>query len=79
MVKFDIQVDDRTITQSALLHDDIRGYNLPTLVFVLPSVSDNEDLILEEEKTQIHVHPGNISVCMIDTQDIAISNPKKIT
>ena len=30
-VKFDIQVDDRTITQSTLLHDDIPGYNLPTL------------------------------------------------
>ena len=31
IVKFDIQVDDRTITQSTLLHDDIPGYNLPTL------------------------------------------------
>ena len=30
-VKFDIQVDDSTITQSTLLHDDIPGYNLPTL------------------------------------------------
>ena len=30
-VKFDIQVDDRTITQSTLLCDDISGYNLPTL------------------------------------------------
>ena len=30
-VKFDIQVDDRTITQSTLLHDDIPGYNLLTL------------------------------------------------
>ena len=29
-VKFDIQVDDRTITQSTLLHDDIPRYNLPT-------------------------------------------------
>ena len=28
-VKFDIQVDDRTITQSTLLHGDIPGYNLP--------------------------------------------------
>ena len=27
-VKFNIQVDDRTITQSTLLHDDIPGYNL---------------------------------------------------
>ena len=45
-VKFDIQVDDRTITQSTLLHDDIPGYNLPTLEFVLPPVDDNEDFIL---------------------------------
>ena len=35
-VKFDIQVDDRTITQSTLLHDDIPGYNLPR-VCVTPS------------------------------------------
>ena len=47
-VKFDIQVDNRTITQSTLLHDDIPGYNLLTLEFVLPPVNDNEDLILEE-------------------------------
>ena len=33
-VNFNIQVDDRTITQSTLLHDDIPGYNLPTLEFV---------------------------------------------
>ena len=45
-VTFDIQVDDRTITQSTLLYDDIPGYNLPTLEFVLPPVNDNEDLIL---------------------------------
>ena len=48
-VKFDIQVDDRMITQSTLLHDDIPGYNLPTLEFVLPPVNDDEDLILKEE------------------------------
>ena len=35
-VKFDIQVDDRTIMQSTLLHDDIPGYNLSTLEFVSP-------------------------------------------
>ena len=33
-VKFDIQVDDKTITQSTLLDDDIPGYNLPTLEFM---------------------------------------------
>ena len=48
-VKFDIQVDDRTITQSTLLRDDIPGYNLLTLEFALPPVNDDEDLILEEE------------------------------
>ena len=37
-VKFDIQVDDGTTIQSTLLHDDIPGYNLPTLEFVLPLV-----------------------------------------
>ena len=33
-VKFNIQRDDRTITQSTLLHDDIPGYDSPTLEFV---------------------------------------------
>ena len=70
-VKFDIQVDDRTIPQSTLLHDDIPGYNLLTLEFVLPPVNDDEDLILEEENPQIYVHLENVLVHMIDTQDIA--------
>ena len=48
-VKFDIQVDDRTITQSTLLPDDIPGYNLLNLEFVLPPVNDDEDLILKEK------------------------------
>ena len=68
-MKFDIQVDDRTITQSTLLHDDIPGYNLLTLEFVSPSVNDDEDLILEEENPEIYVH---LEIHMIDTQDIAI-------
>ena len=71
-VKFDIQVDDRTITQSTLLHDDIPGYNLLTLDFVLPSVNDDEDLILKEENLEIYTHLENVLVPMIDTQDIAI-------
>ena len=71
-VKFDIQVDDRTIMQSTLLHDNIPGYNLPTLEFVLPPVDDDEDLILKEENMKIDVHLENILVHMIDTQDIAI-------
>ena len=31
--KFDIQVDENTKTQAALLHSDIPGYNLPTIDF----------------------------------------------
>ena len=58
-VKFDFQVDDRTITQSTLLHDDIPGYNLPTLEFVLSSVND-EDLILKKENPEIYTHLENV-------------------
>ena len=76
-VKFDIQVDDRTITQSTLLHDDIPGYNLPTLEFVLPPVNDDEDLVLEEENPEIYVHLENVLVNMIDKQDIAILKSQK--
>ena len=76
-VKFDMQVDDRTITQSTLLHDDIPGYNLPTLEFVLPPVNDDEDLILEEENPEIYVHLENVLVHVIDTQDIAIFKSQK--
>ena len=76
-VKFDIQVDDRTITQSTLLHDDIPGYNLLTLEFVLPPVNDDEDLILKEENPEIYAHLENVLVHMINTQDIAIFKPQK--
>ena len=76
-VKFDIQVDDRTITQSTLLHDDIPGYNLPTLEFVLPPVNDDEDLILKEENLDIYAHLENVLVHMIDAQDIAIFKSQK--
>ena len=76
-VKFDIQVDDRTITQSTLLHDDIPGYNLLTLEFVLPPVNDNEDLILKVENPEIYVHLENVLVHMIDTQDVSIFKSQK--
>ena len=76
-VKFDIQVDDRTITQSTLLHDDIPGYNLLTLEFVLLPVNDDENLILEEENLEIYAHLENVLVHMIDTQDIAIFKSQK--
>ena len=76
-VKFDIQVDDKTITQSTLLHDDIPGYNLPILEFVLPPVNDDEDLILKEENTEIYTHLDNVVVHMINAQDIAIFKSQK--
>ena len=76
-VKFDIQVDDRTITQSTLLHDDIPGYNLLTLEFVLPPVNDDKDLILEEENPEIYAHLENVLVHMINTQDVAIFKSQK--
>ena len=76
-VKFDIQVDNRTITQSTLLHEYIPGYNLLTLEFVLPSVNDDEDLILKEENPEICAHLENVLVHMIDTQDIAIFKSQK--
>ena len=76
-VKFNIQVNDNTITQSALLHDDIQGYNLPTVEFVLPPVDDDEDLILEEENPEIYVHQENVLVHMIEAQDTAIFKSKR--
>ena len=76
-VKFNIQVDERTITQSTLLHDNIPGYNLPTLEFVLPPENDNEDLILKEENPEIYAHLENVLLHMIDMQDVAIFKPQK--
>ena len=51
-VKFNIQVDDRTITQSTLLHDDIPGYNLLTLEFVLPPVNDDRRSHTQRRKSR---------------------------
>ena len=76
-VKLDIQVDDKTIAQSTLLHDDIPGYNLLTLEFMLPPVDDDKDLILKEENPEIYAHLENILVHMIDAQDVAIFKSQK--
>ena len=52
--KFDIQVDENTKTQAALLHDDIPGYDLPTIDFVQTSKDNDENVsILEENNPQI--------------------------
>ena len=65
--KFDIQVDENTKTQVALLHDDIPGYDLPTIDFVQTSTDNDEDIsILEEDNSQIYAHLTNVLVHMID-------------
>ena len=77
IVKFDIQVYNKTITQSTLLHDDIPGYNLLTLEFVLPPGNYDEDLILEEENPEIYAHLENVLVHIFNAQDIAIFKSQK--
>ena len=73
MEKFSIQVDENTKTQAALLHDDIPGYDLPTIDFVQTSIDNDKDIsILEEDNSQIYAHLNNVLVHMIDNQQTAI-------
>ena len=76
--KFDIQVDENTQTQATLLHDDIPGYDLPTIDFVQTSKDDDEDVsILEEDNPQIYAHLDNVLVHMINKQEAAIFKLKQ--
>ena len=76
--KFDIQVDENIRTQATLLHDDIPGYDLPTIDFVQTPKDDDEDIsILEEENPQIYAHLDNVFVHMIDKQEAAIFKSKQ--
>ena len=76
--KFDIQVDENTRTQAALLHNDIPGYDLPTIDFVQTSKDYDEDVsILEEDNPQIYTHLDNVLVHMIDKQEAAIFKSKQ--
>ena len=71
--KFDIQVDKNTRNQAALLHDDIPGYDLPTIDFVNMTTDLDEDVsILEEDNSQIYAYLDNVLVHMIDKQQTAI-------
>ena len=71
--KFDIQVDENTRNQATLLHDDIPGYNLPTIDFVNMTTDLDEDVsILEEDNSQIYAYLDNALVHMIDKQQTAI-------
>ena len=76
--KFNIQVDENTKTQTALLHDDIPGYDLPTIDFVQTSTDNDEDIsILEDDNSQIYAHLNNVLVHMIDNQQTAILKSKQ--
>ena len=76
--KFDIQVDENTKMQAALLHDDIPGYDLPTISFVQTTTDNDEDIsILEEDNSQIYAHLNNLLVHMIDNQEAAIFKSKQ--
>ena len=76
--KFDIQVDENTRTQAALLHDNIPGYDLPTIDFVQTSEDDDEDIsILEEDNPQIYAHLDKVLVHMIGKQEAAIFKSKQ--
>ena len=76
--KFDIQVDDNTKTQAALLHNDIPGYDLPTIDFEQTSTDNDEDIsILEEDNSQIYAYLDNMLVHMIDKQETAIFKSKQ--
>ena len=70
---FDIQADQNTRNQAALLHDDIPGYDLSTIDFVNMTTDLDEDIsILEEENSQIYAYLDNVLVHMIDKQQTAI-------
>ena len=70
--KFNIQVDDDTITQSTLLHSDIPGYDLPAINFVSPSEEAQESHILKEQDAMICTHLEKVLVHMIDKEDAQI-------
>ena len=67
MKKFNIQVDEDTVTQLTLLHNDIPGYDLPAMVFVSPSEEAQESHILKD--TKIFTHLEKVLVHMTDKQD----------
>ena len=76
--KFNIQVDENTKTQATLLHNDIPGYDLPTIDFVQTTTDNDKDVsILEEDNSQIYAHLDNVLVHMIDDQEAAIFKSKQ--
>ena len=72
MGKFNIQVGDNIVTQSALLHSDMPGYDLPSLDFVSPPEEAQENHILKEEDSTIYTHLEKVLIHMIDEEDAQI-------
>ena len=72
MEKFNIQVDEDTITQLMLLHSDIPGYDLLAIYFISPSEEAQESHILQEQDTTIYTHLEKVLIHMIDKQDAQI-------
>ena len=72
MEKFNIQVDEDTITQSTLLHSDVPGYDLQAIDFMSPSQEAQESHILKEQDATIYTHLEKVLVHMIDKQDAQI-------
>ena len=71
--KFDIQVDENTRNQATLLHNDIPGYDLPTIDFAqITTDNDEDDSILEEDNSQIYAYLDNLLVHIIENQQPAI-------
>ena len=67
-----IQVNDNIVTQLALLHSDIPGYDLPAIDFVSPQEEAQENHILKEEDSMIYTHLEKVLVHMIHEQDAQI-------
>ena len=72
MEKFDIQVDEDTVTQLALLHSDILGYDLPAINFMSPSEGAQGRHILKEQDAKIFTHLEKVLIHMIDEKDTQI-------
>ena len=72
MEKFNVQIDEDTVTQSMLLQSDIPGYDLPAIDFKSPSEEAQESHILEEQDATIYTHLERVLIHMIDEKDAQI-------
>ena len=70
--KFNIQVDENTVTQSMLPYSDIPGYDLPVINFLSASEEAQESHILKEQDAKIFTHLEKVLIHMNDKQDAKI-------